>query len=213
MELLYNNFMPMLLEEKIIQVESFYTDLDKDLATFQSQSNLSCLSGCSACCHSPEIEATVLELLPLALHLYKENQAEEFYKSLLTNESSSLCLLYKPILANLRKGACTEYQYRPMVCRLFGFSFIRDKESKPIMLTCKTIKSNQQKEYQEISNQAEQGLAVPFAGDYFMKLTNIDFYLTQHQYPINEAMRYALEMLLNHFHYTETLVIDKKQVS
>jgi Fe-S-cluster containining protein len=202
----------MSLEETIIQVENFYTELDKDLAAFQSQSKLSCLAGCSACCHAPTIEATVLELLPLAFHLYKENKAEEFYDNLLSNESS-LCMLYKPVQTALRKGACADYPYRALVCRLFGFSFNRDKAGKPVMLVCKDIKNNQPEAYETVSKEAQEGKELPIAGDYYMKLTDIDFYLTQHSYPINEAMRHALEMVMNHFHYAEVVGVDEKKVS
>jgi Fe-S-cluster containining protein len=202
----------MSLEEKIIQVENFYAELDKDLAAFQSKTNLSCLAGCSACCHAPTIEATVLELLPLAFHLYKENKAEDFYDALLNNKSS-LCMLYKPVHAVLRKGACADYPYRALVCRLFGFSFNRDKTGKPVMLVCKNIKENQPEAYETVSKEAQEGRNVPMAGDYYMKLTNIDFYLTQHSYPMNEAMRRALEMVMNHFHYTEVVGVEEKKVS
>ena len=204
--------MLMSLEETIIQVENFYAELDKDLAVFQSQSKLSCLAGCSACCHAPAIEATVLEMLPFAFHLYKENKAEDFYDNLLSNESS-LCMLYKPVQAVFKKGACADYPYRALVCRLFGFSFNRDKVGKPVMLVCKDIKNNQPEAYETVSKDAQEGQKVPMASDYYMKLTNIDFYLTQHQYPINEAMRHALEMVMNHFHYTEVFGVDEKKVS
>jgi Fe-S-cluster containining protein len=202
----------MSLEETIIQVEKFYTELDKDLAVFHSQSKLSCLSGCSACCHAPTIEATVLEMLPLAFHLYKENKAEDFYDSLIANKSS-LCTLYKPLQTALRKGACADYPYRALVCRLFGSSFNRDKTGKPVMLLCKEIKNKQAEVYKTVSQEVQEGMMVPMASDYYMKLTNIDFYLTQHQYPINEAMRRALEMVMNHFHYTEVFGVDEKKVS
>ncbi len=81
------------------------------------------------------------------------------------------------------------------------------------MILCKEIKNDQPEMYKKISEEAQEGRQVPMAGDYYSKLTNIDFYLTQHQYPINEAMRRALEMVMNHFHFTEVFGVDEKKVS
>ena len=206
------NFHTMSLEEKIRQVESFYISLDQDLASFQSESKLSCLSGCSACCRSPEVETTILELLPFAFHLYKENRAEEFYEELLKN-TSAICALYKPLQSIQKKGGCADYPYRAMICRLFGFSFTHDKEAKPQLLTCKEIKAQYPEAYEKITKEAQEGKEVPLVALYHNKLSAIDHYLTQQQYPINEAMRLAIEIVMNHFHYTETSVDIEKNVS
>ncbi len=202
----------MTLEEKISQVEDFYALLDKDLSMFQQQSTLSCLSGCSACCRSPHVEATVLEMLPLAFHLYKENKAEDFYTTLLT-ATSSLCALYTPVQLLPGKGACASYPYRALVCRLFGSSFTRDKEGKSTMLICKSIKEDQPETYQKIEQEAKEENEFPMVVNYHTQLSAIDYYYSQEQHPINEAMRRALEIVLNHFHYRETLAVDEKKVS
>jgi hypothetical protein len=40
------------------------------------------------------------------------------------------------------------------------------------------------------------------ANVYYTRLTEIDYHLSLKQYPINEAMRLAIELVLNHFHFT-----------
>lgn len=200
------------LEDKVIQVEAFYAALDEDLVQFHSEAKYGCLSGCSKCCHSPNIEATILELLPLAFALYKENTAEKTYDKLLNNNADSLCALYEPILTGLRKGACSAYPYRALVCRLFGSSFTRDKIGRPVLLTCKDIKAEHADAHEEITLKAQAGLPVPLANNYYTQLTDIDYHLTLKQYPINEAMRLAIEMVLNHFHYSEPESEDYKNV-
>lgn len=104
------------LEHVSLQVDHLHTSLDKDLAAFQAQENYGCISECSKCCTSPNIEATILELLPYAFHLYKNNKAEIIYDSLLAN-LSPICNLYKPIYTDLQKGACSDYQHRALICR------------------------------------------------------------------------------------------------
>jgi len=200
------------LEEISIQVEKFYTALDKDLASFQTQANYSCIAGCSKCCSSPNVEASILELLPYAFYLYKNNTAENAYDSLLLN-ISPVCSLYKPVQTVLQKGGCSDYQHRAVICRLFGFSFTRDKVGKSTLLVCKDIKATYPDVYNAVNTQAEEGLHVPLATNYYNQLSAIDYPLSQKQYPINEAMRLAIEMVLNHFHYSEPFDEDVKNAS
>ncbi len=194
----------MKLSEKVNAVTNFYAQLNADLANLQVKSGLSCLSGCSNCCKSPNVEATILELLPFAYHLYQENKAEFFYNELINNPQTNVCMLYKPALTPLNNGGCSDYTYRAMICRLFGFSFRRGKENKPEMVTCKEIKTAYPTAYQVLSQQAEAGMLVPQISYYHSKLSVIDYSLSQELYPINKAIQLALEIVLNHFYYTES---------
>ncbi len=56
----------MILNDEIAQIYSRY----------QNDRKLFCRSGCGQCCLHPGIEASVLEMLPLALHLYDTGLAE-----------------------------------------------------------------------------------------------------------------------------------------
>jgi len=200
------------LEDISIQVENFYAALDTDLANFQQQANYSCISGCSKCCSSPNIETSILELLPYAFYLYKKNEAETVYDSLLLNKSP-ICSLYQPVQTDIRKGGCLDYPHRALICRLFGFSFTRDKLGKPVLLTCKDIKAHHAHAHEVITTKAQEGLTVPIANNYYNQLTDIDYNLSRQLYPINEAMRLAIEMVLNHFHYSEPYGEDQKNAS
>ena len=201
----------MTLEEKVFQVEQFYAQLDSDLTAFQKESKLSCLTGCSSCCQSPEVETTVLELLPLAFHLYKENKAETFYDSLIEN-TSPICALYNPISVIIQKGGCANYPYRALICRLFGFSYTRNKIGKPKLLTCSTIKETHSEAYERSIVNATEIEMLPMAANYQSQLTTIDPNLSQQFYPINKAMIQAIEIVMTHFRYTDNL-LDTKKVS
>ncbi|WP_299255418.1 YkgJ family cysteine cluster protein [uncultured Cytophaga sp.] len=200
------------LEDISLQVVQFYLSLDSDLASFQKQANYGCITGCSKCCTSPNIEATILEMLPYAFHLYKDNQAETIYDSLLSNKSP-ICSLYKTLQTETQKGGCSDYAYRALVCRLFGSSFTRDKSGESTLLACKDIKSTFPTLQVDVNKQAHDGLQVPLATNYYNQLSDIDYNLSKQQYPINEAMRLAIEMVLNHFHYSDPSSEDHKNAS
>lgn len=200
------------LEDISLKVEQFYTALDKDLNAFQTQAKYSCIAGCSKCCTSPNIEASILELLPYAFYLYKNNSAEIIYDRLLLN-TSPICNLYQPLKTIAQKGGCSDYQHRALICRLFGFSFTRNKTGESTLLTCTTIKDTYPDISKLLNTKAQEGLAVPLATNYYNQLTDIDYNLSKQQYPINEAMRLAIEMVLNHYHYSAPLNEDIKTAS
>jgi uncharacterized protein len=85
----------MSMEEKISAIESVFRKLDDEIALFQSSSTLHCKMGCGKCCFKPDIEATILEFLPFAYHLYKNGLADEWYEKLKNNDSS-ICLILNP---------------------------------------------------------------------------------------------------------------------
>ena len=200
------------LEEISLKVEQFYTALDKDLNAFQTQANYACSAGCSKCCTSPNIEASILELLPYAFFLYKNNTAEIVYDRLLLN-TSLICNLYQPLQTALRKGGCSDYPHRALICRLFGFSFTRNKTGDSTLLACATIKNAYPDLSESLNSKAQEGWPVPMATNYYNQLTDIDYNLSKEQYPINEAMRLAIEMVLNHYHYSEPLDENIKSAS
>lgn len=200
------------LEDISLKVEQFYTALDKDLNTFQTKATYSCIAGCSKCCTSPNIEASILELLPYAFYLYKNNNAEIVYDRLLLN-NSPVCNLYQPLQTPVQKGGCSSYTHRALICRLFGFSFTRNKTGESTLLACSTIKNAYPDIFESLNNKALEGLTVPLAINYYNQLTDIDYNLSKQQYPINEAMRLAIEMVLNHYHYSEPLNEEIKSAS
>lgn len=189
------------LESLALKVQHFYLALDKDLASFQSQAKYSCLTGCSKCCQSPYIEATILECLPFAFHVYKASTAEAIYAHLLVH-TSSLCFLYQPSNSKTNLGACASYTFRPLVCRLFGFSFSRDKLGTPTLIACKDIKSTFPAALSDVILEVKKQHQVPMAANYYTQLAAIDDNLSSKIYPINKAMSLAIEMVITHFHYT-----------
>ncbi len=189
----------MSLIEKVRAVEAVFYELDAAISRFQSWSTLHCRSGCGKCCFKPDIEATALEFLPLAHYLHQHDLAFEWLEKLKTAESD-ICLVLNPTQAGA--GLCSEYVHRGLICRLFGYSARTNKYGGRELITCQIIKTEQQTEYTIAQEKIEKGVeAIPVMSQYYMKLHAIDPGLAQDFYPINTAIRKAIETVLHYYAY------------
>ncbi len=194
----------MSIYRKVAAVEKVFGRLQKEIDGFQSQSTLKCLSGCGKCCTKPDIEATVLEFLPMAYYFYKQGTALETLEKLESPDHSSICHVFRLLAPAAGSGYCGEYQYRGLICRLFGFSATRDKNGQKRLATCQLIKADQADQYHTTVLSIQNGsLIVPMMSDYHSQLAAIDHELGTRFYPINEAIRRALEVVLFYYQYRE----------
>lgn len=189
----------MSIERKVQLVEILFCQLEKEIAQFQESSGLGCVSGCDKCCTFPKVEASPLEFLPWAFHLFLIGEAENMLVAL--NEShDSTCLIYKP-LSIIDTGRCGNYVYRGLICRLFGFAANTDKYGHLRLATCKLIKEGQASEYSSTAEAISKGLYVPVFTDYYMKLNQIDCNMGNMILPINKALKSAIEEVLRYYAY------------
>ena len=190
-----------MLLEKVRAVEQVFDKLDNEIASLQLWSGLQCSWGCGKCCFKPDIEATILEFLPFASYLHANHQAEEWLDKL-NNSNSSLCLILNPTQGGA--GMCSEYKHRGLICRLFGYSARFNKYGKKELITCQIIKTEQRENYEmaqtRISNDVE---TVPVMSQYYMQLLAIDDQLGREFFPINEAIKRAIEVILHYYAYRE----------
>lgn len=191
----------MNFEEKVLAVETLFEELDQEITQFQSWSGIHCKLGCGKCCFKADIEATILEFIPFAQFLYKNDVANEWYERIKA-EPSSICKILDP--SQLGVGLCTQYKHRGLICRLFGFSARTSKHGVKELVTCDIIKTEQQElfveAYQKIETNAE---SVPLMHNYYLKLHSIDPDLTRNYYPINQAIKKALETVLAYYSYRD----------
>jgi Fe-S-cluster containining protein len=186
------------LPQKVAAVKKVYAKLDAEIHQMQADSGLHCLAGCGECCKKPDIEATPLEFLPLALQFYDEGRAETALTELHAREEVR-CYVFRPHITNFG-GMCNEYPNRGLICRLFGFTARRNKEGQRELVTCKLIKENQAREFEALSAEMRAGKKVPVMSDYYSRISSIDPSLTTF-YPINQAMIKALEVVLAYYAY------------
>jgi hypothetical protein len=191
----------MTIEHKVQQVEALFDRLEIEIATFQSQTALSCKAGCGKCCSTPSIEASPLEFLPWAFHLFLNGKAEETLEEL-SKVTTTNCLLYRPIsVVEHFRGSCSNYRYRGLICRLFGYAANTDKLGKLRLATCKIIKEEQAEKFHAAEVVINKGNYVPVFTDYYMQLAQIDLRMGVILVPINEALKVAIEEVLHYYAY------------
>jgi Fe-S-cluster containining protein len=186
------------LTGKVRAVNRVFMRLEREINRVQEESGLRCLSGCGECCKKPDIEATALEFLPLALEWYDRGIAMERYEALKDKEES-ICHVFTPHV-NHFGGLCNEYPNRGLICRLFGYSARIDKEGKKELVTCKLLKEQRTQEVAEVVKRISEGRRLPVMSEYCTRLNSIDPELSR-PYPINEAMKKAVEIVLQYYAY------------
>ena len=190
----------MSIERRVRLVEQLFQHLEVEITEFQTKTKLGCVAGCGKCC-TTSIDASPLEFLPYAFHLYLNGNAEKVLDELNIREST-ICHIYNPLSAlDSSQGSCSTYPYRGLICRLFGFGANKDKYGQLRLATCKIIKEGQQTNYDNSTEAINKGLPVPIFTDYYMNLSQIDFRLGNIILPINKAIKLAIEEVLQYYTY------------
>lgn len=188
---------------KIWQVKKILQRASRETSRFQMASGLYCLSDCSECCLKHDIEATVLEFLPLAYHLYTKGEAEYWMNEIEGKSNNGNCVFYtQGGFSQKSIGGCRFYSHRALICRLFGFSAQLDRMGGLRLVTCRRMNRENQVEIGHVRELVHhQSIPVPVYEHYMLSLHSIDVTLANKYYPINEAIFRALDYISLHFHY------------
>lgn len=186
------------LSQKVQAVEEAFSLLSQEMSNFRAWSGLTCKSGCGKCCTKLDIEATVLEFLPFAHHVFLQGQAEDWLEKL-KSHPGTICLLFHTNDAGA--GWCSQYDHRGLICRLFGFSARLNKYTLKEFITCQTIKTEQADQYAGVVEGIRDGALIPMISHHYMRLHGIDADLARDFYPINEAIKRAIETVLHYYAY------------
>jgi Fe-S-cluster containining protein len=187
------------LEEKASAVDVVLKELDAEIQGFQDWSHLHCKFGCGKCCFKADIEATPLEFLPFAVEKCKSGEAESWLDQFENFENKQICVILNPTQSGA--GLCSEYVYRGLICRLFGYSARTNKYEEKELVTCSIIKTEQQTNYETAQVKIKSDGDIPLMADYYLKLHYIDPNLSNDFMPINQAIKKALELALQYFAY------------
>jgi uncharacterized protein len=200
------------IENRVRLVETLFQNLDVEIIEFQKETKLGCIAGCGKCCSTPEIDASPLEFLPWAFHVFLNGLAEETLSELEQNTTAT-CFLYRPkSLEEFTLGNCSNYKYRGLICRLFGFGATTDKYGKLRIATCNIIKEGQKENYDAATMAINANVSVPIFTEYYMQLSQIDFKLGNTFQPVNKAMKTALEEVLQYYAYRDFPENYKKMI-
>ena len=183
--------------QNLHELSTVYGELDAMIAAFKSGTRLACLNGCRNCCDTPayNIEVSVFEMLPLSIHLWQRGEGEYWLQKLRETRPEDPCVLYVSSPSVKREGGCSHYERRPLLCRLFGFSAITDKQGRSVAALCKEIKKFAPDLEGKIQALIDRGLKVPINSHFAEKVSFLNPFYGQKLHPINEAFRLALEVV------------------
>lgn len=179
-----------------------FGELESETKQFVSESGLGCVTGCGFCCANPNVPANPLEFLPLAFDLHQKGLAESTLQEIEQLEESSSCVIYRPTSADGLRGFCGNHSKRGLICRLFAASARRTKYGKKDLIICKVLKSEKAEEFLLANERINSDMAIPLATAYYSRLEEVDQSLCQ-QFTINEAIAFALELVLRYTFYQE----------
>lgn len=181
------------LERLAREVSGLFEQIDQDTNALREATGLGCPTGCGACCENPDIDTTVLELLPAAFELARRGQAEAMLERIEVQEGSGRCAFFQT--HGEGKGRCTLYSHRAGVCRLFGFASVHTRRGRELAV-CRIHRAQSP----EASARAEAAvLAGARAGDFHgagSQVAGLDPALGTRPMPFNAALREALSRVL-----------------
>jgi len=185
--------LPQEWQRQFRKLRSLYRQVDRDSARFQVATGLHCPKRCGHCCKHPQVEATVFEMKLLAYTLLQQGEADNWLARCREADYLGPCIFYQSLAGRSDHGQCSVYPYRPLLCRLFGFSMNLDKKGKAVLVTCKKIKKNFPAQIRRLAANFNTDHARPSMADYSRKLFSIDPIGGREQVPINMATARAIE--------------------
>lgn len=177
----------MNIREFSLNLQKVYQEISDTFSFYQASTGWGCLAGCGRCCFHPEVEASLYEMIPMALRIYDEGHIEDWIEKL-ENYTLPHCPIYVAG-ENEGQGSCGLYQERPSLCRMFGVAGRMSKSGAPTLSICKFIRQ----EYQITSDPPNLDVATtPIMGQWMLHLSTLEPRLLQERMPIKDALLKAL---------------------
>ena len=163
-----DNNNPAVSFEGLEALLAFYREVDTVTNEFKKQGKVDCLRSCRECCRTSaaNIEVSVFEFLPLSIHLWQTGKAEFWLARAAAAAPDSPCVLLNENALFQPEGGCRFYAWRPLLCRLFGFSAVEDKYGQPVISLCRRITQKNPGLRERLQAQVESGLPVPINSSY-----------------------------------------------
>lgn len=192
----------MNIREFARDLQNIYDEMGSSFSLYQNSSGLNCLEGCGKCCHNPDVAASVLEMVPLALKIFDDGKLDEWLDKLEAPESEH-CLMYQMHSPDGTKGMCGVYQQRPSVCRMFGVAGYFNKHHEIGLSVCRLIREKYPEETKIFESQATPE-NTPMIVNWSYRMSQIDPALIQDKLPINQAIKLALEKVAFYAMYQQS---------
>ena len=185
------------LTDLITKILDIYRNIDRQTASFQMATGLCCPSRCGACCESARVESTVLECLPLANEILRRGEEDLFFGEIQEkiNRGDKRCVVFSPDEKTPGDGNCSRYDFRALVCRLFGFAARKNKFGEAEPSWCRVIKEKNPEILKKLEGEGSYLVSAPIYQDSFMRIASLHPGLGYRLLPINVALRDALDYL------------------
>lgn len=179
------------------EISRIYRAIDRKISRFQYAASIACPEGCGACCETPHIQATILETLPLAEAVFDLREEEHVLQAVEEKLSRNdfACALFLPKTDIPGNGQCRYYNFRPLLCRLFGFAARRNREGDLEFCTCRHIRETSPDSVQRAHIGVSSGLRIPVFQESFMRIATLNPSIGFQLRPINFAIKEAIEYL------------------
>lgn len=133
-EELLNKLKDTTIYQEYLKLESVYKDLDEKQEIFCEAFDVHCKKGCGTCCEHFIPDIYNVEARFLALGVILDNRVEEVKEKI---EAFSPNQEHCPLYDFDSDYHCTVYQYRPLICRLFGATASSNKNGCACFRHCK----------------------------------------------------------------------------
>ncbi|MFH1981798.1 MAG: YkgJ family cysteine cluster protein [Pseudomonadota bacterium] len=180
------------IEPIIDAVELLYLNIDRETAAFSAAAGIVCPEGCGRCCLSETVEASVLELMPMARALFRSGLIDLWVDAIFAAPSSGPCSVFEMDAATRGNGRCRLYGWRPLICRMFGFATRRDKNGNPAFRACREIDALRPATASAAVAAVVGGLPVPLFASYHLQVASLHTSLGSPLMPINKAFQQAV---------------------
>jgi Fe-S-cluster containining protein len=174
------------------EIMNVFSDLERAIGFYKMETGIDCLRSCGHCCNNPDVEASPGEFLPLALKLWESGGATKVLSKINDLPERSVCVFYTFKTGDPEKGFCSIYNYRGLICRLFGFTAAANKNGENTLITCRLIKNRFVHEMAEAEN---SGIVPPLMEEYTRTFEPLIAEFGNVHYPINQAIRVIVEKI------------------
>lgn len=193
------------------EVISVHAEIDQQTEAFQRTTGIRCPDGCGACCHSPHVEASVIDVLPLAVELVERELTESVIDRIHERERSgdTRCVLFDVDPADPQRGRCSMYAWRPAVCRLFGFAGRRDADGQAQYSGCKIHREVMPATVAAAQQAVREGrIPLPLFSDLAGKVNAIASDSRGRTQPINQSLREAMQRVALRRRYLTDVALE-----
>jgi uncharacterized protein len=177
-----------------------YREVDAAIAAFQDATGLACPRGCGVCCETQTPYVRVADMDEIARAHVARGVGEETLARAQAAGAARPCVIYEP---GRLPGGCTEYELRPMLCRLFGFGAVRDKHGAAELAVCRVHKQETPEVAARAAAFVAGGGVVPMMAEWQEAADGATDDADRRLLPINLALAAALERALLRAHYEQ----------